>query len=167
MSCRPCCLAATCPWWPGLDVAGPCDGRWRLLGQPVSGSAFSPVFLGFLNWGAQLACLLESSVQFSCSVASDCFWPHGLQHARPPCPSPTPGVCSDSCPLSWWCHPTISSSVVLLSSVLYLSPHQVGKIFQSVSSSHQVARVLELQLQHQSFQWIFRTDILNIRLLGK
>ena len=43
---------------------------------------------------------------------SDSLWPHEPQHARPPCPSPTPGVYSNSCPLSWWCHPTISSSVV-------------------------------------------------------
>ena len=48
--------------------------------------------------------------QFSLSVVSDSLRPHGLQHARPPCPSPTPGVYSDSCPLSRWCHPTISSS---------------------------------------------------------
>ena len=53
-----------------------------------------------------------SSVQFSCSVVSDSFWCHGLQHSRLPCPSPTPGVYSNSCPLSQWCHPTISSSVV-------------------------------------------------------
>ena len=54
----------------------------------------------------------SSSVQFSHSVVSDSLWPHGLQHARPPCPSPTPGVYPNSCPLSWWCHPTISSSIV-------------------------------------------------------
>ena len=52
------------------------------------------------------------SVQFSCSVVSDSLRPHGLQHARLPCPSPTPRACSNSCPLSWWCHPTISSSVI-------------------------------------------------------
>ena len=52
------------------------------------------------------------SVQFSLSVVSDSFWPHELQHTRPPCPSPTPRVFSNSCPLSQWCHPTISSSVV-------------------------------------------------------
>ena len=57
-----------------------------------------------------------SSVQFSCSVMSDSLRPHGLQHTRPPCPSPTPGVSSNSCPLSWWCHPTISFSVVPFSS---------------------------------------------------
>ena len=57
-----------------------------------------------------------SSVQFSCSVVSSSLQPHESQHARPPCPSPTPGVHSNSCPLSWWCHPTISSSVVPFSS---------------------------------------------------
>ena len=54
--------------------------------------------------------------QFSCSVESSSLWPHGLQHTRPPCPSLTPGVYSNSCPLSQWCHPTISSSVVPFSS---------------------------------------------------
>ena len=53
-----------------------------------------------------------SSVQSSHSVVSDSLWPHGLQHTMPPCPSPTPRVYSNSCPLSRWCHPTISSSVV-------------------------------------------------------
>ena len=56
------------------------------------------------------------SVQFSCSVMSNSLWPHGLYHARLPCLSPTPGVCSDSCPLSQWFHPTISSSVIPFSS---------------------------------------------------
>ena len=53
-------------------------------------------------------------VQFSCSVTSDSLWPRGLQHTRPPCPSPTPRIYSNSCPLSQWCHPTTSSSVVPL-----------------------------------------------------
>ena len=53
-----------------------------------------------------------SSVRFSHSVMSDSLWPHGLQHTRLPCPSPTPKACSDSCPLSQWSHPTISSSVI-------------------------------------------------------
>ena len=57
-----------------------------------------------------------SSVQFSRSVVSDTLWPHESQHARPPCPSPTPGVHSDSWPSSLWCHPAISSSVVPFSS---------------------------------------------------
>ena len=55
---------------------------------------------------------------FSCSVMSDSLWPHGLQHSRLPCPSLSPGVCSNSCPLNWWCHPTMSSSVILFSSCL-------------------------------------------------
>ena len=57
-----------------------------------------------------------SSVHFSRSVVSDSLWPHELQHPRPPCPSPTPGVHSNSPPSSWWCHPAISSSVVPFSS---------------------------------------------------
>ena len=59
-----------------------------------------------------------STVQFSCPVVSDSLRPHGLQHARLPCPSPTPRACSSSCPSSWWCHPTISSSVIPFSSRL-------------------------------------------------
>ena len=62
------------------------------------------------------------SVQFSHSVSSNCLWPHGLKHARPPSPSPTPGVDSNSCPLSWWCHPTISSSAIPFSSHLQSFP---------------------------------------------
>ena len=53
--------------------------------------------------------MVFQSVQFSCSVMSDSLWPHELQHSRPPCPSPTPSAYSNSCPSSWWCHPTISS----------------------------------------------------------
>ena len=63
-----------------------------------------------------------SSAQFSCSVMSNSLWPHGLHHARPPCPSPTPRIYSNSCPLSQWCHPTISSSVVPFSSCLQSFP---------------------------------------------
>ena len=59
---------------------------------------------------------------FSRSVVSNSLKPQGLQHARPPCPSPTPRACSDLCPLSWWCHPTISSSVVPFSSRLQSFP---------------------------------------------
>ena len=60
--------------------------------------------------------LLFSSVQFSRSIVSDSLQLHELQHTRPPCPSPAPGVYSNSCPASWWCHPAISSSVVPFSS---------------------------------------------------
>ena len=64
----------------------------------------------------------HSSVQFSRSVVSESLRPHGLQHTRPPCPSPIPGVYSNSCSLSQWCHPTISSSVVPFSSHLQSFP---------------------------------------------
>ena len=101
---------------------------------------------------------IHTLVQLSRSVVSDSLQPHGLQHARPLCPSTTPGDYSDSCALSWWCiqpfHPLASPSPPTLN----LSQHQ--GFFKWVSSSHQVAKVLEFQLQHQSFQWIFRTDFL-------
>ena len=65
----------------------------------------------------EVTCIqMFSSVQFSRSVVSDSLQPHESQHARLPCPSPTPGVYSNSCPSSWWCHPAISSSVIPFSS---------------------------------------------------
>ena len=75
------------------------------------------------------------------------FDPHGRWHAGFPCPSPSPRVDSNSYPLSQWCYPTISSSVIPFSSCPQSFPAQ--GLFQWVSSSHQVAKVLELQLQHQ------------------
>ena len=75
------------------------------------------------------------SVQFSRLVVSNSLWPHGLQHIRPPCPSPTPGVNPNSCPLSRWCHPTISSSVVPFSCCLLSFPasgsFQMSQLFAS------------------------------------
>ena len=76
-----------------------------------------------------------SSVQFSCSIVSDSLRPHGLQHARPPCPSPTPVVHPNSCPLSRWCHPAISSSVIPFSSCCQSLPasgsFQMSQLFAS------------------------------------
>ena len=84
------------------------------------------------------------SDQISHSVMSDSLRPHESQHARPPCPSPTPGVHSDSRPSSQWYHPAISS----LSSPSPLAPYpsQHQSLFQWVNSSHEVAKVLEFQL---------------------
>ena len=100
-----------------------------------------------------------SSVQFS-SVAQSCLtlWPCGVQHARLPCPSQTPRVHPNSCSLSCWCHPTVSSSVVPFSSC----PQSLWDqgLFQWVNYLNQVAKVLEFQLQHQSFPWTTRTDLL-------
>ena len=96
------------------------------------------------------------SVQFS-SFAQSCptLRPRELQHTRPPCPSSTLRVYTNSCPLSWWCHPTISSSVVPFSFCLQSFPAS-GSFPLS-----QVAKLLELQLHHRSFQWIFKVDFLQ------
>ena len=78
---------------------------------------------------------LFSSVQFSCSVMSNSLWPHELQHVRPPCPSPTPGVYPNPCPSSQWCHPTISSFVDRFSSCPQSFPtsgsFQMSQLFAS------------------------------------
>ena len=95
--------------------------------------------------------LCDTKDCISHSILSDSLWPHEPQHVRPPCPSPTPGVHPNPCPLSQWCHPTISSSVIPLSFCLNLSQHQ--GLFKSVSSLHHVPKVLEFQLHHQSYQW--------------
>ena len=103
-------------------------------------------------------CLHTISVQFS-SVAQLCPTLCDPIDCRLPCPSPATGACSNSCPSSWnaiqHSHPLSS-----LSPPAFNLPRHQG-LFQWVSSSHQVAKVLALQLQHQSFQWIFRTDILD------
>ena len=102
--------------------------------------------------------LLLESVQFSCSVVSDSLWPHESQHSRPPCPSPTLGFAQthvrrvgDAIQPS---HPLLPSSPPAP------NPSQYQGLFQWVNSSYELAKVLEFQLQHQSFQWIFRTDFL-------
>ena len=89
-----------------------------------------------------------SSVQLYLTL----YDPHGLQHARLPWPSPTQRVSSNSCPLSWWCHPMSPSTAPALP----LSQHQ--GLFQWVHTSHQMAKVLEFQ--HQSFQGIFMVEFL-------
>ena len=133
---------------------------------------------------------------FNCSVMSNSWRPQGLQHTRLSCPSLSPGACSNSCPLSRWCHPKILSSVFPFSARLQSFPasgsFQMSQFFTSggqrirVSASGSVlpmniqdwfplgwigwisvqssglSRVFSkiLELQHQSFQWIFRTDVL-------
>ena len=92
--------------------------------------------------------LIKLLLLFSHSVLSYTLWPHGLQHAKLPCPSPSPGACSNSCPLSQWCQPTIWSSVIPFSSAFKLSQHQ--SLFQWVGSLHLVAKVLQLRPQHIS-----------------
>ena len=119
------------------------------------------------------------TVQFSCSVMSDSSQPHGLLHTRPLCPSPSPGVCSNSGPLSWWCHPIISSSVVPFSFCLQSFPASgsfpMSQFFTSGGQSIEVsasALVLPKNIQdwfplelrvhpkgNQSWAFIGRTDV--------
>ena len=87
------------PWIGKIPGGGHCNSfQNSCLGNPM-------------DRGTWQATIQFSLVQFSCSVVSDSLRPHGMQHTRPPCLSPTPGVYSNSCPLSQWCHPAISSSV--------------------------------------------------------
>ena len=106
----------------------------------------------------------QYSVQFSYSVVSDSLQPHEPQHARPASPSPTPGVYTNPCPSSQWCHPIISSSVIPFSSCPQSFPaagsFPMSQFFRSSGQS------IEFQRQHQSFQWIFRTYFLYDWLVG-
>ena len=103
----------------------------------------------FFLWNVSSVQLLNHVQLFATTWTAAC---------QPPCPSPTPRVYANSSPMSRWCYPTISSSVVPFSSCLQSYP--ASGSFQWVSSSNQVAKVLEFQLQHQSFQWTPRTDFL-------
>ena len=99
----------------------------------------------WLNYTCKSKVCGVSFSQFSRSVMSDSLWPHELQHIRPPCPSPTPGVHPNPCPSSWWCHPTISSSVIPFScpqsfpgSFQMSQLLSSGVSFSSVQFSHSV-----------------------------
>ena len=127
---------------PGIEPRSPALQADSLLSKPLGKTKNTRV----------------GSVQFSHSVMSDSLQPHGLQHARPACPSPTPGVYPNSCPLNQWCQPTVSSSVIPFSSCPQSFPasgsFQMSQLFASHGQSTGVS------IQHQSFQWKFRTDFL-------
>ena len=111
---------------------------------------------------------LYSSVQFSCSVVSNSLRPHGLQHVRPPCPSPTPRAYSNLCPLSWWCHPTISSSVIPFSSYLQSFPasgsFQMSQFFASGGQSIGVsASASELPINIQDWVPLGWTGLISLQ----
>ena len=128
--------------------------------------------LSLLNLLPNFHPVLLSSVQFSRSVLSDSVWPHGLQHATPPCPSPIPRVYSNSCPLSQWCHPSISSSVVPFFSCLQSFPasgaFQMSQFFSSGDQSIGVsalASVLPMNIQDWfPLGWIGWISLLSKRL---
>ena len=139
---------------PGSSVHGDYPGKnievgcCSLLQRVFPTQGLDSCLLLLLHWQADSLPLVPpgnplksySSVQFSRSVVSDSLRPHESQHTRPPCLSPTPGLHSNSCPSSQWCHIAISSSVVPFS----FPQHQ--SLFQWVNSSHEVAKVLQFQL---------------------
>ena len=115
----------------GLPVRSPGWGRYSTSGFVFVATA--TVFLSKRDtrgWVPFLSCTLVSCCKYlKCKslIVSDSLRPQGLQHARLPCPSPTPGACSDSCPLSRWCHPTISSSVIPYCTLVNSSKHWVDQ----------------------------------------
>ena len=125
--CRPSCPAACgilVPWLGTKPVSPALEGRLPITGLLGKFLCFL-LYLVFLSLSLRvlffcLSALIRtlgfSSVQFSHSVVSDSLWPHESQHTRPPCPSPSPGVHSNSRSSSWWCHSAISSSVIPFSS---------------------------------------------------
>ena len=114
---------------------------------------------------------LGTSVQFSRSVVSKSLQPHGLQHARLPCPSPTPETYSNSCPLNWWCHPTILSSVVPFSPHLQSFPASrylpMSQFFTSGGQSNEVsASTLVLPRNIQDLFLLGWTDWISLQSKG-
>ena len=111
-------------WWRHEEIKT-LPHSWQELNQyNLSGNLGKVYFKSLKNAYTLILQVYRSfsSVQFSHSVMSDSLLPHELQHARPPCPSPTPGLYPNSYPLSQWCHPTISSSVIPFSSCLQSFP---------------------------------------------
>ena len=122
-----------------------------------------------LNWRKE-GKPLDHSVQFNPLVVSDSLRPHGLQHARPPCPSPAPGVYSNSCPLSQWCHPTISSSVVPFSSHLQSLPASgafpMSQLFTSGGQSIGVSASSALPMNTQDWSPLGWTGWISLQSKG-
>ena len=129
------------------------------------------------NCFTEFCCFLSNfnmnqlSVQFSRSVVSDSLQPHESQHARPPCPSPTPRIYSNSCPLSQWCHPTISSSVVPFSSHPQSFPASrsfpMSQFFTSDRQSFGVwASVSVLPMNSQDWFPLWWTDWISLQSKG-
>ena len=115
--------------------------------------------------------LLPSSVQFSRSVVSNSLWPHKLQYARLLCPSPNPGVHPNPCPSSWWCHPTISSSVIPFSSCPQSFPasgsFQICQLFTSGGQSIGVsASTLVLPMNTQDWSPLGWTGLIFLQSNG-
>ena len=111
------------------------------------------------------------SVQFSCRVVSTLYDPHEPQHARPPCPSPTPGDYSNSCPLSWWCHPTVSSSVIpflsCLQSYWASGSFEMNQLFTSGGQSIRVSSLTSvLPMNTQGWSPLGWTGCISLQSKG-
>ena len=110
------------------------------------------------------------SVQFSCSVVSDFLRPHESQHARPPCPSPAPGVHPNPCPLSRWCHPTISSSIVPFFSCPQSLPasesFQMSQFFTSGGQSIGVSASAVLPMNIQDWFPLWLAGLISLQSKG-
>ena len=129
------------------------------------------VWVTKIHWPCTVTRHSQCSVQFSCSVVSDSLRPHEPQHPRPPCPSPTPRVHSNSCPSSWWCHPAISSSVVPFSSHLQSfsasGSFQMSQFFPSGGQSIRVsASALVLPVNIQDLFPIGLTGLISLQSKG-
>ena len=134
-------------YWSGLPFLSPV-----VLPDPRDGTHV----LCLLHWQAGSIPLappgkpisyMFSSIQLSCPVMSDSFQPQGLQHASPPCPSPTPGACSNSCPSSWWYHPTISSSAGPFNvSVVHIRWPKYWSFSISISPSNEYSGLISFRM---------------------
>ena len=146
-------------WQPTpVPLPGKSHGQRSLVGYSPWGC--SQTWMDDFSFTFHLTSEISRSVQFSRLVISDSLWPHELQHARPPFPSPTPRVYSNLCPLNWWCHPTISSSVIHFSFYLQSFPAMrafpMSQLFSSGDQSIGIsasASVLPMNTQDLSLGW--------------
>ena len=129
---------------------------WRIHGQKSLAGSYPQGRKESDKWNNLAHILIYVVVKSISGVNS--FWPHGLQQDRLFCSPLSPGVCSNSCPMSLQWYLTISSSVAPIVFAFNLSQHQ--GLFQWVGFLYKVGKVLELQLQQQSFQWIVRVNFL-------
>ena len=126
----------------------------------------------FLNWSPPISCLRKCKVKACCSVAQSCptLQPYGLQHTRLPCPSLSPGACSNSYPLSWWSHPTILSSVIPFSSYLQSFPASgsflMSQFFASGGQSIGTYSASVLQMNIQDWFLLGLTGLISLQSKG-
>ena len=154
-------------WQPALPTKPPSFWQDKVGEESLEKEVRQESMMTKFRWGRlttgvpipalRLSALGLLLLMFSHSVGSGSLWPHGLQHARLPCPSPSPGDYANSCPLSQWCHPTISSFVVpfsCLQSFPGTGSFLMSRVFASGGQN------IEALVSASSFKWIFRADFL-------